>query len=67
MKEFHKYFAANKESWNKRTVVHKDSNFYGLKEFKAGKNSLTKIELEELGDVNGKSLLTTPGKYRQTA
>ena len=57
MKEFEKYFEANKTSWNKRTIVHKDSSFYGLKEFRAGENSLTRIELEELGDVKGKSLL----------
>ena len=57
MKEFYKYFEANKDSWNKRTVVHRDSSFYGLNDFKKGGSSLTKIELEELGDVGGKSLL----------
>jgi len=57
MKEYNKYFEANKDSWNKRTVVHRDSSFYGLKDFKTGETSLTKIEMEELGDVKGKSLL----------
>ena len=57
MDEFAKYFETNKASWNKRTIVHRDSSFYRLKEFKAGETSLTKIELEELGDVKGKSLL----------
>jgi SAM-dependent methyltransferase len=57
MEDLNKYFETNKESWNKRTVVHRDSAFYGLKEFKAGETSLTKIELEEVGDVKGKSLL----------
>lgn len=57
MEDLNKYFEANKDSWNKRTVVHRDSSFYGLKEFKEGETSLTKIELEELGDVKGKSLL----------
>ncbi len=51
------YFAANKDSWNKRTAVHKDSAFYDLEGFKKGKSSLNKIELDELGDVKGKSLL----------
>ena len=51
------YFDANKDSWNKRTAVHKDSDFYDLASFKKGKSSLNKIELEELGDVSGKSLL----------
>jgi len=51
------YFEANREGWNKRTIVHKDSSFYDVAAFKAGKSSLNKIELEELGDVKGKSLL----------
>ena len=51
------YFEDNKKSWNKRTAVHKDSAFYDLDAFKKGKSSLNKIELEELGDVKGKSLL----------
>jgi len=57
MTNFDAQFAANKESWNKRTVFHKDSPFYDLDTFKKGKSSLNKIELDELGDVNGKSLL----------
>ncbi len=55
--EFSKYFEANKQSWNKRTSVHKDSAFYDLASFKNRKSSLNKIELEELGDVKGKTLL----------
>ena len=51
------YFEENKQSWNKRTAVHKDSAFYDLDSFKKGKSSLNRIELEELGDVTGKSLL----------
>ena len=51
------YFDVNKEAWNKRTIVHKDSEFYDLASFKAGKSSLNKTELEELGNVKGKSLL----------
>ena len=30
------YFEANKDSWNKRTAVHRDSGFYGLADFKKG-------------------------------
>lgn len=51
------YFEANKASWNKRTGVHKDSGFYDLEGFKKGKTSLMPIELKELGNVQGKSLL----------
>jgi 2-polyprenyl-3-methyl-5-hydroxy-6-metoxy-1,4-benzoquinol methylase len=55
--ELEHIFNANKDAWNKRTGVHKDSAFYDVASFKAGKSSLNKIELEEVGDVKGKSLL----------
>lgn len=51
------YFSANKELWNQRTMVHRDSNFYNLAGFKAGETVLTPIELKELGDVKGKTML----------
>ena len=57
MEMYQSYFEENKKSWNKRTAVHKDSAFYDLDSFKKGKSSLNKIELEELGDVKGKTLL----------
>lgn len=57
MEMYQSYFEENKKSWNKRTAVHKDSAFYDLDSFKKGKSSLNKIEVEELGDVSGKSLL----------
>ena len=57
MEIYQSYFEENKQSWNKRTSVHKDSAFYDLDSFKKGKTALHKIELDELGDVKGKSLL----------
>ena len=51
------YFEANKDAWNKRTAVHIDSSFYNNASFKAGKSTLNKTELEELGNVQGKNLL----------
>jgi len=57
MEIYESYFEENKASWNKRAAVHKDSAFYDLDTFKKGKSSLNKIELGELGDVKGKSLL----------
>jgi len=57
MQDYDQYFEANKELWNKRTAVHKDSSFYDVKGFKAGTNTLTPIELHEVGDVKGKNLL----------
>ncbi len=56
-KELNKYFVANKNLWNKRVAIHKNSDLYDVEEFKKGKNSLQHIELEELSDVKGKSLL----------
>ncbi len=57
MENFQSFFDANKASWNKRTAVHKNSAFYDIESFKKGKSTLNKIELEEVGDVKGKSLL----------
>ncbi|MBK6382215.1 MAG: class I SAM-dependent methyltransferase [Chitinophagaceae bacterium] len=57
MSDYSSYFDANKQLWNQRTAVHKDSSFYNLAGFKAGENVLTPIELNELGDVKGKTML----------
>lgn len=51
------YLEANKNLWNARTEVHINSEFYDLKGFISGKNSLKEIELHLLGDVQGKSIL----------
>ncbi|MCB0297203.1 MAG: SAM-dependent methyltransferase, partial [Calditrichaeota bacterium] len=52
-----RYFDLNKAAWNRRTPVHCRSKFYDLEGFKSGKSSLNYIELEEVGEVRGKSLL----------
>lgn len=51
------YFDTNKATWNTKTKVHAESDFYNLEAFKNGETSLNAYELEALGDVNGKSLL----------
>ena len=51
------YLAINKESWNKRTEHHVDSDFYEMDAFKEGKSSLNTIELELLGNVKDKRIL----------
>ncbi|MHC2990729.1 methyltransferase type 12 [Pontibacter sp. HJ8] len=51
------FFEANRQAWNLRTPIHKASDFYDVAGFKAGKTSLNRMELEELGNVAGKSLL----------
>ena len=57
MENYNQYFEANKNLWNQRTIVHKNSSFYNLAGFKAGENVLTPIELNEVGDVKGKKML----------
>lgn len=57
MNDYQTYFDTNKDGWNKRTAIHKNSSFYSLEDFKKGVSSLNKIELEELGDVKSKTLL----------
>jgi len=48
----------NKKLWNELTLVHKEeSDLYSIAKFKSGENSLKKIELKELGDISGKSIL----------
>ncbi len=51
------YTTVNKDSWNKRTEVHLTSQFYDVKGFLEGNNSLMNIELALLGDISGKSIL----------
>ena len=51
------YIAVNKITWDKRTKIHVESEFYDLPAFLAGKLSLNPIELTLLGDVRGQSLL----------
>jgi SAM-dependent methyltransferase len=51
------YINKNKELWNRRTAYHIESDFYDVKGFLEGKNSLTEIELALLGEVKDKSIL----------
>ncbi|HZR42476.1 MAG TPA: class I SAM-dependent methyltransferase [Ktedonobacteraceae bacterium] len=47
----------NRDFWNAVVPNHASSAFYNLEAFKAGATSLLPIELEELGSVEGKTLL----------
>jgi SAM-dependent methyltransferase len=51
------YIRGNLEHWNEVTPIHARSAFYDVEGFKKGRNTLESIELEEVGDVSGKSLL----------
>jgi hypothetical protein len=49
--------AANRRLWNEWARINQESDFYDMAGFRAGQTSLKHIELEEVGDVAGKSLL----------
>jgi len=49
----------NLAAWNQMARIHAASPGYRLAEFKAGANVPQGIELGEVGDVSGKSLLHT--------
>jgi SAM-dependent methyltransferase len=51
------YLIANQRLWDQWTSEHEQSPFYDLSGFKQGNDRLRSIELTELGDVAGKSLL----------
>lgn len=57
MNEIKFFFETNKKTWNKKTDVHINSEFYDNENFIKGKNSLKHIEEELLGDLKGKSIL----------
>lgn len=50
-------FSLNRAAWDARTPFHLASRFYDVDAFKAGACSLREIELAQVGDVAGKSLL----------
>ena len=51
------FFSSNRALWDEMTRIHVPSAFYDVAGFKAGKTSLKQVELEEVGEVAGKSLL----------
>lgn len=51
------YLEKNKDSWNKRTAVHLESDFYNNDAFLKGENPLDDIVMNMLGDIKGKTVL----------
>lgn len=51
------YTKVNKKWWNTITSLHAKSSLYSLNKFKKGKSSLQKIEIKELKNIKGKSVL----------
>ncbi|RXR19385.1 class I SAM-dependent methyltransferase [Flavobacterium amnicola] len=56
MEDFN-YIEINKKTWNNKTEVHVNSEFYDNESFLKGKSTLNEIELQLLGDISGKKIL----------
>ena len=57
MKDNEEYFKTNLRRWNELVAINANSKFYDLNGFKSGISSLFPIESEEIGSVDGKTLL----------
>ncbi|MDO5510135.1 MAG: class I SAM-dependent methyltransferase [Weeksellaceae bacterium] len=51
------YIEINRQSWNNKVETHLNSEFYDQENFLKGKSSLNDIELELLGNIQGKTIL----------
>lgn len=51
------FYNENKKAWDEFARIHFQSDHYRVKEFLKGESSLKTIELEELTDVKGKTLI----------
>lgn len=51
------YIETNRKRWDELADIHINSDFYNVKEFKSGKNTIGNIELDEVGDVKSKKML----------
>ena len=56
-KSWKKYMNTNQDLWNTLAPLHEKSTFYDVDGFRKGRSSLKHIEIEEMGDVSGKTLL----------
>ncbi len=52
-----RYREANRARWDESVAVHAASEFYGVQRFLAGESMLLPLDLDEVGNVAGKSLL----------
>ena len=51
------YFKANKNAWNQKVRFDIASEYYDIKSFKIGKNSLYPLDIQLLGKIRGKRIL----------
>lgn len=47
----------NRAHWDELTEVHVKSKFYNVQSFKNGKSTIHQLEIDEIGNVRGKTLL----------
>lgn len=52
-----RFYDENRRLWDKLTGINARSDMYDLEAFRRGRNTLDPIEVAELGDVRGKSVL----------
>ncbi len=57
MSEGSEWFETNRANWDERVPIHTSGDFYDVEGFKKGDERLRPFEVEEVGDVAGKSLL----------
>lgn len=55
--EHERYFDANRARWDESVPIHVASKGYDMEGFLRGEKSLCPVEIEEVGDVTGKTLL----------
>jgi SAM-dependent methyltransferase len=51
------WLKTNREMWDERVPIHVASDFYDVERFVAGASTLRPFELEELGDLSGRTLV----------
>jgi SAM-dependent methyltransferase len=51
------YFDANKANWDERVPIHTRSKSYDMEGFLAGNLAILPVDIREMGDVEGKTLL----------
>ncbi|MFF4248170.1 class I SAM-dependent methyltransferase [Streptomyces sp. NPDC001822] len=51
------WYETNRARWDERVPIHAAGEFYGLDAFLAGRDALRAFEVEEVGDVTGRTLL----------
>ena len=51
------YFKVNKNAWNQKVCFDITSDYYNIKGFKDGKNSLYPLDIQLLGNIKGKRIL----------